>query len=213
MAAQAIGKSRAYNLLESEDVNNSIKCLKKLGIKIIKNKKFCDIYGKGLNGFSYKENTIINAQNSGTFARLVLGMLARAEKNVILQGDESLSNRDFLRVIKPLNQFGVKITSKKNKLPIKIVGTKYLRPIKYEETKGSAQVKSCIMMAALNSPGITNINCLPSRDHTERLFKYLDLNIKIKKKINKHNISIEGGKQYKAFNYKIPGDISSASFL
>ena len=213
MAAQAIGKSRAYNLLESEDVNNSIKCLKKLGIKIIKNKKFCDIYGKGLNGFSYKENTIINAQNSGTFARLVLGMLARAEKNVILQGDESLSNRDFLRVIKPLNQFGVKITSKKNKLPIKIVGTKYLRPIKYEETKGSAQVKSCIMMAALNSPGITNINCLPSRDHTERLFKYLDLNIKIKKKINKHNISIEGGKQYKAFNYKIPGDISSASFF
>ena len=124
MSAQALGKSRAYNLLDSEDVNNSLIALKKLGVKIIKNKKFCEIFGKGLNGFSFKENTIINAQNSGTFARLILGVLARTEKNVILKGDKSLSNRDFLRVIKPLSLFGAKISSKKYKLPIKIRGTK-----------------------------------------------------------------------------------------
>ena len=109
MSAQALGKSRAYNLLDSEDVNNSLKALEKLGLKIIKNKKFCDIFGRGLNGFSFKENTIINAQNSGTFARLILGMLARTQQSVILKGDKSLSLRDFSRVIKPLNLFGVKI--------------------------------------------------------------------------------------------------------
>ena len=213
MAAQALGKSRAYNLLDSEDVNNSLIALKKLGVKIIKNKKFCEIFGKGLNGFSFKENTIINAQNSGTFARLILGVLARTEKNVILKGDKSLSNRDFLRVIKPLSLFGVKISSKKYKLPIKIRGTKYLRPINYEELKGSAQVKSCIMLAALNAPGTTKIKCTPSRDHTERLFKHLKLKIKINQNHKYQIIHIEGGKQYDALNYNIPGDISSASFF
>jgi len=213
MSAQALGKSRAYNLLDSEDVNNSLIALKKLGVKIIKNKKFCEIFGKGLNGFSFKENTIINAQNSGTFARLILGLLARTEKNVILKGDKSLSNRDFLRVIKPLSLFGVKISSKKYKLPIKIRGTKYLRPINYEELKGSAQIKSCIMLAALNTPGTTKIKCIPSRDHTERLFKHLKLKIKIKQNHKYQIIQIEGGKQYDALNYNIPGDISSASFF
>jgi len=213
MSAQALGKSRAYNLLDSEDVNNSLVALKKLGVKIIKNKKFCEIFGKGLNGFSFKENTIINAQNSGTFARLILGLLARAEKSVILKGDKSLSNRDFLRVIKPLSLFGAKISSKKYKLPIKIRGTKYLRPINYEELKGSAQVKSCIMLAALNTPGTTKIKCIPSRDHTERLFKHLKLKIKIKQNHKYQIIQIEGGKQYDALNYNIPGDISSASFF
>ena len=213
MSAQALGKSRAYNLLDSEDVNNSLIALKKLGVKIIKNKKFCEIFGKGLNGFSFKDNTIINAQNSGTFARLILGVLARTEKNVILKGDKSLSNRDFLRVIKPLSLFGVKISSKKYKLPIKIRGTKYLRPINYKELKGSAQVKSCIMLAALNTPGTTKIKCIPSRDHTERLFKHLKLKIKIKQNHKYQIIQIEGGKQYDALNYNIPGDISSASFF
>ena len=213
MSSQALGKSRAYNLLDSEDVNNSLKSLKKLGIKINKNKKFCDIFGKGLNGFSFKENTIINAENSGTFARLILGVLARTKKNVILKGDKSLSLRDFSRVIKPLNQFGVKITSNNGKLPIKIKGTDYLRPINYEELKGSAQVKTCIMLAALNTPGITKIKCVPSRDHTERLFKHLKLKLKIKKHVKYEILNIKGCKQYGVLNYNIPGDISSASFF
>ena len=213
MSAQALGKSRAYNLLDSEDVNNSLKALEKLGLKIIKNKKFCDIFGRGLNGFSFKENTIINAQNSGTFARLILGMLARTQQSVILKGDKSLSLRDFSRVIKPLNLFGVKIDSNNGKLPIRITGTDYLRPISYEELKGSAQVKTCIMLAALNTPGVTKIKCVPSRDHTEKLFKYLNLKLKINKGKKYHMLNVEGCKQYGALNYNIPGDISSASFF
>ena len=83
----------------------------------------------------------------------------------------------------------------------------------YEESKGSAQVKSCIMLAALNTPGITKIKCKPSRNHTELLFKHLKLNINIQKKNGYDVIKIKGGKQYKGFNYIIPGDISSASFF
>ena len=166
-----------------------------------------------MNGFSFNENTKINAQNSGTFARLILGVLAKTDKNIFLHGDRSLSKRDFSRVIEPLNKFGVKINSNNNKLPIKVLGTKYLRPIDYVEKKGSAQVKSCIMLAALNTPGITKIKCKPSRNHTELLFKFLNLNLKINK-TNKYDlIYIKGEKQYKSFNYKIPGDISSASFF
>ena len=112
-----------------------------------------------------------------------------------------------------LNEFGMKVNSRNNKLPLKVLGTEYLRPIDYVELKGSAQVKSCIMLAALNTPGITKIKCKPSRNHTELMFKFLKLNLNIQKKNNHDVISIKGGKQYKSFNYKVPGDISSASFF
>ena len=213
MASQAIGKSKIFNLLDSEDVNNALIAIRKLGIKVIKKKNYCEIHGNGLNGFSFKENTSINAQNSGTFARLILGVVAKTNKKIILNGDKSLSNRDFTRVIEPLNEFGMKVNSRNNKLPLKVLGTEYLRPIDYVELKGSAQVKSCIMLAALNTPGITKIKCKPSRNHTELMFKFLKLNLNIQKKNNHDVISIKGGKQYKSFNYKVPGDISSASFF
>jgi len=214
MASQAVGKSRAYNLLKAEDVESTLNALKKFGIKVKKYKKYCEITGKGLNGFSYKDKTKINAGNSGTLARLVLGLLAKSKKTVIIKGDKSLSKRDFSRVIKPLNIFGVTIKSKKNKLPIILKGTDYLRPIYFEEKKGSAQVKSCVMLASLNAPGITKIKCINSRDHTERFFKYLKIPIKIKKISQTHKlIEVKGKNQYKSFDYNIPGDISSASFF
>ncbi len=213
MASQAIGRSRAYNILNSEDVNNAILSLKKLGIKIKKYNNFCEINSKGLNSFSYKNNTIIDAGNSGTFARLIMGALSNSNNTVVIRGDKSLSGRDFQRVIKPLNMFGVKIISKNNKLPLKLKGSKFLRPIKYYEKKGSAQVKSCIMFAALNTNGQTIIKCKKSRDHTEKLFKNLNLPIKIIKKKSFDIIKIFGKKQFKGFDYKIPGDISSASFF
>ena len=112
MSAQALGKSKAFNLLNSEDVNNALIAIKKLGIKVVKKKECCEIFGKGLNGFSFSKNTTINAQNSGTFARLILGVLAKTKKKIILKGDRSLSNRDFSRFIEPLNKFRVKIISK-----------------------------------------------------------------------------------------------------
>ena len=213
MAAQAVGKSIAYNLLNSDDVNNALNTVKKLGVKVIKKKNLCQIDGVGLNGFSLKNNTIIDAGNSGTLARLIIGVLAKSNKTIVLKGDKSLSKRDFSRVIKPLKKFGLSFKSNKNNLPLKFKGTNYLSPIKYEELKGSAQVKSCILLAALNTPGKTIIRCFPSRDHTERLFKFLNLPIKIKKNKKYETIEFTGQKQFGGFNYRIPGDISSSAFF
>ena len=213
MAAQAVGKSIAYNLLNSEDVNNSLIAVKKLGVKVIKKKNLCQINGVGLNGFSLKNNTVIDAGNSGTLARLIIGVLAKSNKTIVLKGDKSLSKRDFSRVIKPLKKFGLTFKSNKNNLPIKFKGTNYLSPIQYEELKGSAQVKSSILLAALNTPGKTKVRCFPSRDHTERLFKFLNLPIKIKKNKKYETIELTGQKQFGGFNYRIPGDISSSAFF
>ncbi len=97
MASQAVGTSVAYNLLKSEDVFSALKTIKKLGINFKINKKNCKIYGKGLNGFSFKNNTIINAGNSGTLARLIFGLLVKSKNQIILKGDKSLFS-GFIRI-------------------------------------------------------------------------------------------------------------------
>ena len=213
MASQAIGCSKIYNLLESEDVISAINAIKTLGIKVEKKKDYFKIFGKGLNNFSTKNNNIIKANNSGTLSRLILGMLVRFENNIIVTGDQSLKKRDFQRIIIPLTYFGAKIISKNNKLPIKIKGTRFVRPIEFLEKKGSAQVKSSIMLAALNTPGITKIKCIKSRNHTEKLFKYLNIPMEIKSTKKYDEIKVRGLNQYNSFNYIIPGDISSSSFF
>ena len=213
LASQAVGVSKIINLLESEDVLNTLKAIKSLGIKYYKRNKIYYIEGFGLSGFDIKENTTINAGNSGTLARLILGMLVKSNSKVKLIGDKSLSKRDFSRVIKPLRQFGVNIKSKNNCLPIEILGTKFLRPIVYNENIGSAQVKSCLMLSALNTPGKTIINSKISRNHTELMLKFLKYPIKVQIKKDIERISIQGLSQFKAFDYNVPGDISSAAFF
>ena len=213
LASQAIGKSKAYNLLNSEDVNSAIKCLKKLGIKIDKKKNFCEVTGNGIGGFKFKKNILLNAGNSGTLGRLLLALLIKSPYKVKLIGDKSLSKRDFSRVIKPMKNFGANFYPKnKETLPITIKGSKHLKPIRFFEDKGSAQVKSSIMLGALNIDGETLIKARKSRDHTENFFNFLKIPIKIKKEKYIDWIKVTGNKSYKSFNYKIPGDISSASF-
>ncbi|MDA9753212.1 3-phosphoshikimate 1-carboxyvinyltransferase, partial [Candidatus Pelagibacter sp.] len=173
LASQATGKSTANNILKSEDVLNTLKCLKKLGVKIKLNKKKCIIYGMGINGYRYKKKIILNAGNSGTLGRLIIGLLIHSKGKVKIVGDKSLSKRDFLRITDPLKKFGANIYSKNGKLPITINEAKNLKPIKYIEKKGSAQCKSAIMLASLNTEGTTIIKAKKSRNHTELLFKYL----------------------------------------
>ena len=213
LASQAVGTSKISNLLESEDVLNTLKAIKKLGINYKKKQKIYYIEGFGLNSFNIKKNTTINAGNSGTLARLILGLLVKSKFVIKLIGDKSLSKRDFSRVIKPLKLFGVNIKSKNNSLPIEIIGTKFLRPITYDENIGSAQVKSCIILSALNTPGTTIINSKFSRNHTELMLKSLNYPIKVQKKGKVNKISINGLNQFKSFEYNVPGDISSASFF
>ncbi len=213
LASQAVGISKISNLLESEDVLNSLKTIRKLGINYTKHRNVYNIHGFGLNGFNIKKNTVLNAGNSGTLARLILGLLVKSKSQVKLIGDKSLSKRDFYRVIKPLRLFGVNIDSKNNNLPIKILGTDFLRPISYKENIGSAQVKTCIILSALNTPGITQIYSKSSRNHTELMLKSLGYPIKIEKKSGYEKIFIQGLRQFNCFEYKVPGDISSASFF
>ena len=213
LASQAIGTSKISNLLESEDVLNALKIIKKLGINFKKKKNFYEIHGFGLNAFNPKNNTTINAGNSGTLGRLVLALLIKTEKKIKLIGDKSLSKRDFSRVTKPLKLFGAKIKSNKNSLPVIIQGTSFVRPINYEENIGSAQIKTACCLGALNAPGTTVIRARKSRNHTELLFKYLKIPIKIKSNKEFDLIEIQGLQQFNAFKYSIPGDISSSSFF
>ena len=214
LASQAIGKSKAYNLLMSEDVLAAVNSIKKLGIKVRLYKDYCEIIGNGINGFKYKKNLKIDARNSGTLGRLILGLLIKSPQKIKLIGDKSLSKRDFSRVTLPLEKFGAKFYYKsKNKLPLSILGSQSVKGIKYLENKGSAQCKSSVMFAALNASGTTSIKAKKSRNHSELLFKYLKIPIKIKKNKKYDFIDINKPKKIKAFNYQIPGDISSSAFF
>ena len=214
LASQATGVSKAYNLPKSEDVTAAINLIKKLGIKVKIHKKFCEIHGNGINGFKYKKNLTLDAKNSGTLGRLILGLLIKSPKKIKLIGDKSLSKRDFSRVTVPLSRFGAKFYyNKNNKLPLSILGTKSVKGINYLENKGSAQCKSSVMFAALNSPGTTSIKAKKSRNHTELLFKYLKIPTKIRSTKKYDLIDIKQPKIVPAFNYQIPGDISSSAFF
>ena len=214
LASQATGVSKAKNLLMSEDVLSAIKCLEKLGVKIRYSNTDCAVYGRGINGFKFKKNIILNAGNSGTVGRLILPLLIKSPYKIKIIGDKSLSKRDFFRVIEPLNKIGVKFYPKdKSKLPISIVGSNYLRPITYYEKKGSAQCKTCVMLASLNTPGEMKIYAKRSRNHTELMFKNVNIPIKINNKKKFSLIKTSSPRELNGFDYNIPGDISSGAFF
>ena len=213
-ASLAEGVSKAKNLLMSEDVLATLDAIKKLGIKVSVKKKECVIFGKGIEGYKYKKGIKINAKNSGTLGRLILGLLVNSPYPINLIGDKSLSKRDFRRVSDPLSKFGVKFKLRNNNLlPLKLYGSSELKPIKYFEKKGSAQCKSSIIFAGMRTAGTTIIKAEKSRNHTELLCKYLRLPITIKRNNNFDEIKIKKIKKINTINYDIPSDISSSAFF
>ena len=127
-------------------------------------------------------------------------------------GDQSLSKRDFTRVLNTLKKIGL-IFGKKKSLPLMIKGTSNPKPIRYHENQSSAQVKTCLMLAAIKTNGKTIIIAKKSRTHSEILFKELKIPIKIKSTQKRDIIEILKTKKISSFTYKLPGDISSASFF
>ena len=212
-SSMAQGNSKAFNLLLSDDVLAAISAVKKLGINVQINKKSCTIFGNGLDGYNYKKNITINAENSGTLGRLIMGILIDSPYKIKIIGDKSLSRRDFKRIAEPLNKFGANIKLTKKGLPLTIEGKKKLYPIRYLEHKGSAQCKSSVIFAGLKTEGKTFIKAKKSRNHTELLCKYLNLPIKVKKTKKYDLIEVSKAKKIKPLNYKIPSDISSAAFF
>ena len=214
ISSLANGVSTAKNLLISEDVLATIRAIKKFGVKVILKKDICIIHGVGINGYKYKKNISVNAENSGTLGRLISGILIDTPFPIKIIGDKSLSRRDFRRVAEPLSKFGASFNlHKKNNLPLIIMGSENLKPIKFFENKGSAQCKSSILFAGIKTNGKTIIKAKKSRNHTEILFKHLKLPIKIKKNKKFDLIEIQKVKRIKPLNYLIPSDISSGAFF
>ena len=207
--------STANNVLESEDVFSTINCLKKLGVKIKKNKpRSYSIYGKGLGSLFAKKNLNLNFGNSGTLARLLIGILSSTPGiEVKLQGDHSLNKRNMKKLIDLMSEFGATFLPKnKYNFPLKLISTEM--PVGIEYNSGiSAQLKSAVIFAGLNSFANTKIiETKKSRDHTENLLKKNIQAIKIKEGKNKL-IQIFGKKYLDPLKINIPGDPSSAAFF
>ncbi len=206
--------SSVKNVLESEDVFSTIKCLKSLGVQIKKKSKRYLIYGKGLGSLFAKKNTTLNFGNSGTLARLLIGILSTTpDIEVKIKGDNSLNKRSMEKLISLMSSFGATFLPK-NKFffPLKLNSTNLPIGIKYEAGV-SAQLKSAVIFAGLNSYGNTEIREKEkSRDHTENLLKTNSQVIKVvNKKIKK--IKIFGKRFLKPINISVPGDPSSAAFF
>ncbi|PDH19221.1 MAG: 3-phosphoshikimate 1-carboxyvinyltransferase [Pelagibacterales bacterium MED-G43] len=203
------------NILESEDVLSTIECLKKLGVKIkkIKSQKYL-IYGKGLGSFFLKKNKKLNFGNSGTLARLLIGILSTTPRiSAKLEGDHSLNKRSMKSLIKLMNKFGAHF-SPKNKFNFPLKFTSSETPIGIDYKAGvSAQLKSAVILAGLNSYGATKIiEHHRSRDHTENMLVNNSEIIKIKN-MKKKEIIIFGKKYLNPIKIIIPSDPSSSAFF
>lgn len=209
------GKIIVNNLLESEDVLATANALRKMGVPINKlsNNKW-EIFGSGIGSLS-GINNILDMGNSGTGARLLMGLVAGSDVEATFIGDQSLSKRPMKRIISPLIETGAIIENFNNDtLPIKIKGSKITLPIEYESTVASAQVKSSILLAGLSSIGTTSIiEPSLSRDHTERMLIYFGAKIEtIRLKNSKWKITLDGIPTLKPLDINVPSDPSSASF-
>ena len=209
------GKIIVNNLLESEDVLATANALRKMGVPINKlsNNKW-EVFGSGIGSLSGINNTL-DMGNSGTGARLLMGLVAGSDIEATFIGDQSLSKRPMKRIISPLIETGATIENFNNDtLPIKIKGSKITLPIEYDSSVASAQVKSSILLAGLSSTGTTSIiEPSLSRDHTERMLIYFGAKIEtIRLKNSKWKITLDGIPTLKPLDINVPSDPSSASF-
>lgn len=207
----ANGNTTIDNILDSDDVLQTLLALKKMGVNIKRKRDKVFIEGVGQNGLK-APNGFIDCGNSGTTARILCGVLAGQAFSTTLVGDASLSKRPMDRIIIPLRQMGANINGNLDKfLPIKIEPAESnLKPIKYELPVASAQVKSSILFANLYTQGATEIiEKKVTRDHTERMLSYFGCDITNKDGI----IHMDSKCKLKGRNIYIPGDISSAAYF
>lgn len=214
IGSQATGIVKVTNLLESADVFSTMNALRKFGVDIIKRGKDYYIYGLVVGGLK-EYNGTINCGNSGTTARLLMGLLSTYPITINFTGDKSLSKRPMGRVINLLREFGANaLPENKNTMPFKFLGSYVGLQNDQKLNVPSAQLKSAWCLAALNTKGISTLEeRFETRDHTEIMLKYLNANIKVKKSKNKKIISIFGKTPIDAKDISVPGDISSAAFM
>ncbi|MFS9286827.1 3-phosphoshikimate 1-carboxyvinyltransferase [Streptococcus infantis] len=206
----AEGETKVYDILRGEDVLSTMQVFRDLGVEIEDKDGVVTIQGVGMNGLKAPQKAL-DMGNSGTSIRLISGVLAGADFEVEMFGDDSLSKRPMDRVTLPLKKMGVSISgqTERDLPPLHLKGTKSLKPIQYELPIASAQVKSALIFAALQAHGqsvIIEKEC--TRNHTEDMLQQFggDLSVDGKK------ITVQGPQKLSGQKVVVPGDISSAAF-
>lgn len=212
-SAMANGETRISNFATSADCASTLACLEMLGVNIVRDRAEIIINGVGKDGFK-KPSGELDCGNSGTTMRLLAGVLAGQNFNSILVGDESLQKRPMKRVIEPLRMMDAEVGSVDNHAPLQIHGRRPLRAAEHELKVASAQIKSCILLAGLNADGETSVmEKTPTRDHTERMLRWLGADLRMEDSGGGRKITISGKETLEAKDINVPGDISSAAFF
>jgi len=208
ISSLAKGKSLIKGSSVCADVKSTMNVLGKLGVKFTENSEGIVVESPGINNFNKSDDTLY-AGNSGTTVRLLTGILAGLPFDTMITGDESLVKRPMKRIIEPLTEMGANIESEHGYLPLKITGTA-LRPVSHTLKIASAQVKSCVLLAGINTEGKTSVTEPSStRDHTERMLPQFGITVE-KKGLT---TSVTGPQCAEPADITVPGDISSAAFF
>ena len=215
LSALAVGESRIEGLLEGEDVLATAAAMRAMGATIERGDDgIWTVHGVGVGGLM-QPDTALEMGNSGTSTRLLMGLVASHNITATFTGDASLSARPMARVIDPLAQMGAAITaSPGGRLPLMVRGMNPAIPITYTLPVASAQVKSAVLLAGLNTPGITRvIEPVATRDHSERMLAGFGADLTVEETSEGRVISLVGEADLKPQHIVVPGDPSSAAFL
>ncbi|WP_225883076.1 3-phosphoshikimate 1-carboxyvinyltransferase [Sphingomonas aliaeris] len=215
LSALAVGESRIEGLLEGEDVLATAAAMRAMGATITRGDDgIWTVHGVGVGGLM-QPATALDMGNSGTSTRLLMGLVASHDITVTFIGDASLTSRPMARVIDPLSQMGADITaSPGGRLPLMVRGLNPAVPITYTLPVASAQVKSAILLAGLNTPGTTRvIEPVATRDHSERMLAGFGADLTVEQTPEGRVISLVGEAELKPQQIVVPGDPSSAAFL
>jgi 3-phosphoshikimate 1-carboxyvinyltransferase len=214
LGAMAVGETRIAGLLEAQDVLHTAEAMRKLGADVTRNSNGTwHVYGVGVGGFTEPAGEL-DFGNSGTGCRLTMGAVATTPLTVSFTGDASLQRRPMKRVLEPLALFGTEWSGRNGDLlPLTLTGARDPMPVEYTLPVASAQVKSAILMAALNAPGRTTvIESAPTRDHTERMLRAFGVDVRVEKISGCEAIWLQGEAELKPATISVPGDPSSAAF-
>jgi 3-phosphoshikimate 1-carboxyvinyltransferase len=214
LAALAVGRTRVTGLLEGEDVMRTAAAMGALGAALRRGDDGAWLIdGVGIGGLAEAED-VLDLGNSGTGARLLMGVVASHGITTFFTGDASLRRRPMARVAEPLQRIGARILARDGgRLPLAVIGAASPLPITYRLPVPSAQVKSAVLLAGLNAPGETIvIEPQPTRDHSERMLRHFGAELAIIDGPEGRRIALKGQPELKAADLAVPGDPSSAAF-
>ena len=229
MGALAVGETTITGLLMGEDVLRTAAVVAALGAKVEESKgpdgkPLWKVWGRGIGGLTEPAD-ILDMGNSGTGARLIAGLVSAYPFTSFMTGDASLRRRPMDRIIKPLSQTGARFTCRAGgRLPMAVTGTPLLLPLSYDSPIASAQVKSAVLLAGLHAPGITTVTePVASRDHTERMFRYFGVDVRVETvktpagrgqhASSRYKVEVVGQPELSGRPINVPADPSSAAFL